>query len=60
MSGTVPDAENRVRVEIGRPARRADAHPVKSELEWKKGSGEYTTSPSASSATAATWAPVRA
>ena len=39
MSGTVPDAENRVRVEIGTPACTADAQPVNSEAEWKKGSG---------------------
>src|SRR5579862_5775012 len=59
MSARVFDAENRARVEMGIPAVRADAQPVKSELEWKKGSDEYTTSPSVSSETFATCAPVR-
>src|SRR5579862_9259895 len=60
MSGRVPDAENRGRVDNGTPAVKADDHPVKSELEWKNGSAEYTTSSVPSWATFATWAPVRA
>src|SRR2546423_15048530 len=60
MSGSVFDAENRGRVEIGTPAVIAEDHPVNSELEWKNGNGEYTTSPAPSSVTFITWAPVRA
>ncbi len=39
MSGTVPDAENRRRVEMGMPALTAADQPVNSEAAWKKGSG---------------------
>ena len=39
MSGTVPDAEKRLRIEIGIPAFTADAQPVNSEAAWKNGSG---------------------
>ncbi len=39
MSGMVFDAENRARVPNGTSACNALARPVKSELEWKNGSG---------------------
>ena len=39
MSVTVPEAENRLRVEMGILALTADAQPVNSEAAWKKGSG---------------------
>ena len=39
MSGTVPVAEKRFRVEIGMPAWTADAQPVNSEAAWKNGRG---------------------
>ena len=43
---------------MGTPAVSDEDQPVNSELEWKNGSGAYTTSPAANWVTVATWPPV--